>query len=132
MDARDLLRQETAPQAPHPTPGADPTMDSDPKDAENHAPFFFSELSDSEVEAKLLDHPLLTEIDFDEHFPLKSKLQRVVLEYQDVFDVKVRPQAITGVAKHFAEAKPGAAGQGALYSKRKYTPAKQAFINKKV
>jgi hypothetical protein len=55
----------------------------------------------------------------------------VILEYQDVFDVKVRPQAITGVSNHFAELKPGAAGQGSLYSKRKYTPSKQAFINKK-
>jgi hypothetical protein len=34
--------------------------------------------------------------------------------------------------KPSAEAKPCAAGQGALYSKRKYAPAKQAFINKKV
>jgi hypothetical protein len=48
-------------------------------------------------------------------FPLRSKLQRVILEYQDVFDVKVRLQATTGVSNHFAELKPGAAGQGLLY-----------------
>ena len=44
-------------------------------DTDNHTPFFFAELSDLDVEATLQNHPLLAEIDFDELFPLRSKLQ---------------------------------------------------------
>jgi hypothetical protein len=72
---RNSQRPGAAPHTPQPTPGADSVVDPHLEDTDNHTPFFFAELSDLDVEATLQNHPLLAEIDFDELFPLRSKLQ---------------------------------------------------------
>jgi hypothetical protein len=55
-------------------------------EADNRTPFFSPELSDIEVETKPRNRPLLVDIDFDEQFKNRSELQRLIWEYQDVFD----------------------------------------------